>query len=304
MRREFLPALPALAFLPAAACCACGRAPYLGSMRRWCFLLLALLAGYLAAGQAVPYGHNAAAGHYLPVRGIRLYYEAYGAGPPLLLLHGNGGSISAFAHNIPFLAQHHRVIAVDSRAHGLSVDAGDSLSFEQMADDCAALLRQLHLDSADVVGWSDGGITALLLALRHPAQVRRLVATGANLSPDSLALTPALWRQQQRGYQENKRTVFTDPQRRNEWKVFRLDVLQPNVPLAALRGIRAPAFIIAGDRDVITLPHTVAIYRQLRRAWLWVVPNSGHATLQEHAAAFNQHVEAFLQAKTIPALAH
>lgn len=269
-----------------------------------CFFLLALFGAHLALGQGVPYGHNPAAGHYQLVRGVRLYYEAYGAGPPLLLLHGNGDNSSAFAKNIPYLAQHHRVLAVDSRAHGKSVDAGDSLSFEQMADDFAGLLAQLHLDSVDVVGWSDGGITALVLALRHPAKVRRLVATGANLSPDSLALAPALWRQQQRGYAENKNTVFTDPKRRNDWKVFLLDVFQPNVPLRALRGIKAPAFIVAGDRDVITLEHTVAIYRHLRRARLWIVPNCGHATLQEHAAEFNQQVDSFLRAKSIPALPH
>ncbi len=267
-------------------------------------IILLLEGGGWARGQAVPYGHNAAAGHYQLVRGVRLYYEAYGAGPPLLLLHGNGDSIGAWAHNIADLARHHRVLAVDSRAHGRSADPGDSLSFEMMADDMAALLTQLHLDSADVVGWSDGGITALVLALRHPRKVRRLVATGANLSPDSLALTPALWRQQQKGYQENKHTSFTDAQRRNDWKVFKLDVFQPNVPLTALRRISAPAFIVAGDRDVITLEHTVAIYRHLRRARLWVVPDCGHATLQEYAEEFNHQVEAFLRAKNIPALPH
>jgi len=272
----------------------------------WLLLLLPLLLGHhpRAHAQAVPYGHNPTAGHYQLVRGVRLYYEAYGAGPPLLLLHGNGDSIGAWAQNIAYLARHHRVLAVDSRAHGQSADPGDSLSFEMMADDMAGLLTQLHLDSADVVGWSDGGITALVMALRHPARVRRLVATGANLSPDSLALTPALWRQQQKSYLENKGAVFTDPRRRNDWKVFLLDVFQPNVPLVALRRITAPAFIIAGDRDVITLAHTVAIYRHLRRARLWVVPNSGHATLQEHADEFNRQVDAFLRAKAVPALPH
>ncbi|MFD1468659.1 alpha/beta fold hydrolase [Hymenobacter caeli] len=270
-------------------------------------LLLALclgLGGRGAAGQAVPYGHNPAAGHYLAVRGVRLYYEAYGAGPPLLLLHGNGGSIAAFKQNIPYFARHYRVIALDSRAHGRSADPGDSLSFEMMADDCAALLTGLRLDSAYVLGWSDGGITALLLALRHPGHVRRLVATGANLAPDSTALLPALWKQQQREYRANKGAAFADPARRNAWKIFRLDVLQPNVPLAALRRVRAPAFIVAGDHDLIVPQHTVAIYQHLPRAWLWVVPGSGHATLQEHAAEFNQKADAFFRAPAIPALAH
>ena len=272
---------------------------------RFCVLFLSLfLIGLACAGQAVPYGNNPAAGHYQAVRGIRLYYEVYGTGKPLLLIHGNGGSIEAMKSTIPYFAKKYRVIAVDSRAHGKSVDRGDSLSFEMMADDFAALLTSLHVDSAYVLGWSDGGINALALALRHPEKVRRLAATGTNLSPDSTALTPALWKQQQKAYQENKGTAFTDPILKNQWKVFRLDVLQPNIPLASLRTVKTPALIIAGDRDIITLEHTVAIYRHLPRAWLWIVPNSGHATLVEHADQFNRRTDEFFQARTIPTLAH
>ncbi|MFD1873311.1 alpha/beta fold hydrolase [Hymenobacter bucti] len=271
---------------------------------RCTYLLILLFQALLAAGQAVPYGHNPAAGHYQTVRGVRLYYEAYGAGPPLLLIHGNGGSIQDFRQNIPYFARHYRVLAVDSRAHGRSVDRGDSLSFELMADDFAALLTNLHLDSAYVLGWSDGGINAVVLALRHPKLVKRLVATGANFSPDSTALTPALWRQQQRAYQENKGKTLTDPKQQNDWKVFLLDVFQPHIPLPRLRQVAAPAFIIAGDRDLITLEHTVAIYRHLRRVWLWIVPDSGHATLQEHADEFNRKADAFFRAKSISSAPH
>src|ERR1700759_3365574 len=88
----------------------------------------------------INYGNNPSAGHYLNTRGIKLYYEIYGHGEPLLFIHGNGGSIDAFTNNIPFFAQHYKVIAVDSRAHGKSIDTNDSLSFEMMADDFNALL--------------------------------------------------------------------------------------------------------------------------------------------------------------------
>ncbi|ALW86680.1 alpha/beta hydrolase [Hymenobacter sedentarius] len=273
-------------------------------MRPFLLLFCLLFSGLLAVGQPVPYGNNAAAGHYQLVRGVKLYYEVYGKGQPLLLIHGNAGSIEKFKANIPYFAQHYQVIAVDSRAHGKSVDPGDSLSFEMMADDFAGLLTALHLDSVNVLGWSDGGINALVLALRHPSKVRRLASTGANLSPDSAALVPAVWKAQQRYYQANKGKALPDPGKRNQWKVFTLDVLQPNIPLATLRRITAPAFIIAGDRDMITHAHTVAIYRHLRRAWLWIVPNSGHATLRDQADEFNRKVDEFFQAKAIPALAH
>lgn len=264
-------------------------------MRRSHVLLVLLLSNFGAFGQVIPYGKNPAAGNYYSVQGIRLYYETYGQGPPLLLIHGNGGSIESFRKTIPFFAKRYRVIAVDSRAHGKSVDPGDSLSFEMMADDFAALLTGLHIDSAYVVGWSDGGINALLMAMRHPRKVRKLVATGANLRPDSTALVPALWKQQQRGYADNRNRTFTNPTEKNDWKVFKLDVFQPNIPLRALQTIRCPALIVAGDRDVIVTEHTVAIARHIPNAWLWILPNSGHATLIDHAAEFNQKVEEFFR---------
>lgn len=269
-------------------------------MKVFLLFLTLLLCHLLATAQPIPYGSNPAAGHYQLVRGVKLYYETYGKGPPLLLIHGNGDNIKAFAQNIPYFAQRYRVIAVDSRAHGKSIDPGDSLSFEMMADDFAVLLTALRIDSAYVLGWSDGGINALVLAMRHPEKVKKLVATGANLWPDSTALMPSLWQQQQRGYQENRNIKFTDPKRKNDWKIFCLDVFQPNIPLAALRRIRVPAFIIAGDHDVIVPEHTVAIYRNLPHAWLWIIPSSGHATLREHAAEFNRKTDEFFQAKALP----
>ncbi|MDO7851484.1 alpha/beta hydrolase [Hymenobacter sp. CA1UV-4] len=273
-------------------------------MNRALVFFILLFSNLAAAQPTPPYGHNPAAGHYQLVRGVKLYYETYGQGPPLLLIHGNGDNISAWAKNIPYFARRYRVIAVDSRAHGKSVDPGDSLSFEMMADDFAGLLTSLRIDSVYVMGWSDGGINALVLAMRHPEKVKKLVATGANLWPDSTALMPSLWRQQQRGYQENRNVVFTDPKRKNDWKVFCLDVFQPNIPLAALRRVQVPAFIIAGDRDVIRPEHTVAIYQSLPRAWLWLVPDSGHATLQEHADEFNRKTDEFFRAKTVRSPAH
>ena len=257
--------------------------------------LLLLLLSLTAAAQAIPYGNNPKAGKYCAVNGIKLYVEEYGAGKPLLLIHGNGGSIEAFSKTIPYFAKSRRVIAVDSRAHGKSVDPGDSLSFEMMADDFAALLTTLKIDSADVIGWSDGGINALLLAMRHPKKVRRLVSTGANLTPDSTALIPSSWKEMQKAYAENKNKTWTTAKEKNDWKVFVLDVLQPNVPFSALQAIRCPALIVAGDRDVIVTQHTVAIQQYIRNAQLWILPNSGHATLIDHADEFNRKVEAFFR---------
>src|SRR5579871_1436074 len=158
-------------------------------------LLIGLLIGciWLPAEAQVNYGDNAAAGHYLATRGIRMYYETYGQGEPLLLLHINGGSINVFSYQIPYFAKNYRVIAVDTRAHGKSIDTGDSLTFEQMADDFNALLDSLHLQQCYVIGWSDGGISGLLLAIRHPEKVKKLVVSGPNLWPDTTGLEPVIW---------------------------------------------------------------------------------------------------------------
>jgi pimeloyl-ACP methyl ester carboxylesterase len=222
-----------------------------------------------------------------------MYTEVYGEGRPLLLIHGNGGSMSAFRDNIPYFSERYKVIAVDSRAQGKTVDNNDSLSFEMMADDFAALLDAMHIDSAYVIGWSDGGINALLLALRHPDKVIRLASTGANMTPDSGALTPSTWKDELKKYESEKNKPRTTPEEKNDWKIFMLDWLQPNVPPENLKDIRCPSLIICGDHDVITIEHTVQIYKHIPYAYLWVVPNSGHATLREHRDEFDKIVDDF-----------
>ncbi len=251
----------------------------------------------LAQQAGIHYGNNPRAGKYYKVRGIQLYCEIYGKGKPLLLIHGNGGDVSAFNKTIPYFSKKYKVIAVDSRAHGKSMDNGDSLSFEMMADDFAALLDQLHIDSAYVIGWSDGGINALVMAMRHPGKVIKLASTGANLWPDSTALVPSLWRDMQQEYESKKNKAFVTAKEKNDWKIFLLDWLQPNISLGQLASIHCPALIIAGDHDLIVTNHTVDIFENIPNARLWIVPNSGHATLQEHAADFNRTVDAFFGEK-------
>ena len=241
------------------------------------------------------FGNNTAAGKYYDVRGIKMYAETYGEGKPLLLIHGNGGNIGAFTETIPYFSKKYRVIAVDSRAQGKTIDSNDSLSFEMMADDFAALLKKMNIDSAYVIGWSDGGINALLLAMRHPEMVIKLAATGANLTPDSLGLTPAIWKEMQRTFEKDKNKTRSTAKEKNDWKIFLLDWLQPNIPFNALQSIKCPSLIICGDHDLIPVEHTTKIYQSIPRAYLWVVPNSGHATLIEHKDEFNTLVDHFFE---------
>jgi pimeloyl-ACP methyl ester carboxylesterase len=243
------------------------------------------------------YDKNPTVGKYYKVRGIKMYCETYGSGEPLLLIHGNGGSIDNFVYQIPYLSKKYKVIAVDSRTQGKSIDKGDSLSYEMMADDLAALLTEMKIESAHVLGWSDGGINALLLAQRHPEKVKNIAITGANLWPDSTAIEPTEWRNSAKGFKEIS-DRFNDKKPKTaqdslSYKLQKLMFYEPNITLKQLSKIKAPVLVIGGDHDMIRPEHTMQIFRALPNASLWIVPNSGHATLVTHSAEFNKTVAAF-----------
>jgi pimeloyl-ACP methyl ester carboxylesterase len=266
-------------------------------MKRPYFILLLIFCTYLfyAPGKAVNYGHSKAAGKYYNIRDLKIYCEIYGRGKPLLMIHGNGGSISSFAETIPYFAQRYKVIVADSRAQGNSYDDRDTLSFEMMADDEAALLTKLNIDSAYVLGWSDGGIVALLMAIRHPEKVIKLASSGANLRPDSTAIDPELWKKERAQFNASKHIALKTPADKNSWKIFLLDWLQPNISLKLVNTIRCPSMIIGGDHDLIPVKHTKQIAANIPHAKLWIVANSGHATLIEHRGEFNQRVDHFFE---------
>jgi pimeloyl-ACP methyl ester carboxylesterase len=256
------------------------------------FCLLLALAAITISTNAQHYGDNAAAGHYLDTRGIRLYYESYGQGEPLLLFHGNGGSIESMANQIPYFSAHYHVIAIDTRAHGNSHDAGDSLSFEMIVDDFNALCDSLHLDSCYVIGWSDGGIDAILFAIRHPNKVKKMAFTGANLWPDTTGLTPYVYHLMENGHNQLLTQPKT-PQNHNALKIVDLDLYQPHITLEQLHTITCPTLVIGGDHDVIPVPHTVLIAANIPHSYLWIVPNSGHSVPIFKKDAFNAQIYDF-----------
>ena len=244
-------------------------------MRPLILFLIVVFFGQISNAQP-HYGDNPAAGHYLSTRGFKLYYETYGQGEPLLLLHGNGGSIENMANQIPFFSKYYKVIAIDTRGHGKSKDPGDSLSFEQIVDDFNALLDTLHLDSCYVIGWSDGGIDALLLAIRHPDKVKKMAFTGANLTPDTNGITPFVFHLIKTEHERLLKQPRT-PKNKDQQKIIDLDYYQPNITLDQLHHISCPTLVIGGDHDVIPVLHTVLIAQNIDRSYLWIVPNSGHS---------------------------
>lgn len=240
------------------------------------------------------YGSNPEVGKYMEVRGIQMYYETYGSGEPLLLIYGNGSEISHFMCQIPFLSKHYKVIVADSRSHGRSVDNGDSLSFEMMTEDYFELLNKLEIDSCHIVGWSDGGNIGLMLAIHHPEKVKKLAITGANLRADSTVFDPFLSKggdAYRKGLAEQEQTAEV----RHKIKLYDLMANQNPIEIADLNKISIPVLVIAGDHDVIQTSHTVQIASSIPNSYLWILPNSGHATLIFYKDSFNQTVHEFLK---------
>lgn len=259
-------------------------------------LVSAFAQGTLPAGVSgsTVYGNNAKAGKYADLRGFRMYYEIYGVGKPMLLIHGNGGSIKDFKNQISYFSKSYKVIAADSRAQGKSVDTSDSLSYEMMADDFNALLNKLGVDSCYVVGWSDGGINGLLLAKRNPEKVKKLAITGANLWPDTTALEPALLQWIVSG-NDSLATVPQTPEVKAQKKLLNLMVFNPHISTGDLKMVKCPTLVIGGDNDVILPKHTMAIAEAIPRSYLWILPNSGHSTLIVYRDMFNSVVSDFFK---------
>jgi pimeloyl-ACP methyl ester carboxylesterase len=253
------------------------------------FILICLFASAPAYSQAskINYGNNYSAGYYAYINGIKLYFEIYGSGFPLLMLHGNGGSINDFTNQIPFFEKHFKVIAIDSRLHGKSGGPPDTISYDLMASDFCALLDSLQIDSAYVLGWSDGGINGLIMAMQCPEKVKMLAVSGANVVPDSSAVpySDILW---MKNFVEHDTTAS-----KKEIALNKMMLYQPNIPFEELKQIYCPVLVIAGDHDIIKPEHTIKIFQSIPNASLCIFPDSNHGALQQHPELFNETVLRF-----------
>ncbi|HMH34690.1 MAG TPA: alpha/beta hydrolase [Puia sp.] len=243
--------------------------------------------------EAILYGHDSTVGKFYDIRGIKMYCEIYGSGQPLLIIHGNGGSLKDFMYQIPYFSKKYKVIVADSRSQGRSADAGDSLTYEMMTDDYAALLTALNIDSAFVIGWSDGGIEGLLLAIRHPEKVKKLAVTGANLSPDTTAVSEDIFNLVMPYYTKLKNKTNKTTSEKQQLKLVRLEAEEPHIPLLALHAIKIPTLVIGGDHDILKPAHTLLIFQNIPNAYLWILPNSGHSTPVAYKDDFNRTVDHF-----------
>ena len=221
---------------------------------------------------------------YATVNGLKMYYEIHGDGRPLVLLHGGGSTIiSTFGRILPELAKTHRVIAVELQAHGHTPDLDRPLSFEQDADDVAALLKQLQIEKTDLMGFSNGGTTSLQIAIRHPELVNRLVLASTTYKRDGMQ--PGFWEGMQHASLENMPKPLKDayleanPDPEGLQAMFDRDVARmlafKDIGDADIQAIQAPALVINGDAEVVRAEHALSLARALPNSQLAILPG-GH----------------------------
>jgi pimeloyl-ACP methyl ester carboxylesterase len=270
-------------------------------------LLLTLLCSFtfITYAQQIQYGSNN--GKYISILNTKVYYEEYGKGTPLLLIHGGAVSISCFEKVIPNLSKQFRVIAVDTPGHGRSQQA-DSLSYQFMADYFSEFIDALKLDSLYVVGWSDGGIIAILLAADRPEKIKRVIASGAQFGFDGYneSIKPMVNRTSPEIVEKEWDSWVNDYQamayKGNDWRDFISDLKKMwtqkiYVPSDKAKKIKARFLIILGDRDIISIAHGNDMYNTIKGSEFLVLPNTTHSVFDQRPELFNRLGIEFLTKK-------
>lgn len=227
---------------------------------------------------------------YANVNGISMYYEIYGTGQPLVLIHGGGSTIqTSFGRIIPLLAPRHQVIAVELQAHGRTSDRNCELSFEQDADDVAALLKSIGIIQCDIFGFSNGANTALQISIRHPQVCRKIIAGSPLLKKDGAF--PQFWEFMKQGTFEQMPQVYKDaflavtPDSTQLMTMYQkcanrmIDFKEFSD--AEIQSIPAPVLLVNGDQDVATSEHAVAMSKRIPHCRLAIIPGGHGAYMGE-----------------------
>ena len=250
--------------------------------------LWAVLAMLLCLPVQSPAGIPPENWHWARIHGHRIYYAVQGTGRTLVLLHGGGDSGEhSFEQQIELFSQHHRIIAPDQVGQGRTPDVAGPLSYSSMMQDTAELLRGMKMHRVDVIGFSDGGILALMLAARHPELVRRLVISGVNIAPEGLTAE----------HREGLIAAQSPAPSNIDEKLTQLWLTSPTLSdlnPAILATIQKPVLVVSGDRDAIRLEHTLQIFHALPQGELCILPGTDHGTFSGRPEWINPIVSDFL----------
>lgn len=218
---------------------------------------------------------------YSEVNGINMYYEIYGSGSPLVLIHGGGSTIqTSFGKILPLLSKHRKIIAVELQAHGHTGDRNTPLSFAQDANDVVTLLKNLHIPRADFLGFSNGAQTAMQIAISYPAMVNKLIMASGFYKREGVpdwfwkAINNAKFSDMPQALKDDYMKITNDSAKL--LNMFHKDAHRMQTfkdwSDSDIKSIAAPALIIIGDKDVVTPEHAAAMYRLIPHARLAIIP--------------------------------
>jgi pimeloyl-ACP methyl ester carboxylesterase len=260
----------------------------------------------------------AAAGHRVQVNGMQLYYEVSGTGDPLIVLHGAYMNIPTMGAIIPKLAESHKVYALEFQGHGRTTDIDRPITYQNLADDVAVFMDSVGLARADVFGYSVGAEVALQLAIRHPQKLNKVVAASAAYDvrgwhPDFTAVIPQMTVEMMVSmpFAEDYKKLAPNPDGFPE--LARKLIALEKEPMAweqDVRQVKTPVFLIAGDADVATLEHSVALFRllgggvmgdmgkPLPASRLAILPATSHTAVITQVDLLHALIEPFLKGVT------
>jgi len=236
------------------------------------------------------FGKNDSIGRFVNLKDAKIYYEVYGTGYPLVLLQGNRSEISAFFKQIPELSKKYQVIAIDTRGQGKSLDfSTGKLKYEQFAEDLKQVLDSLHLKKVNILGWSDGGNTALIMSYLHPEYVNKFIAVGAVLNPNGV--DDEIMNRLIKEMNELDKNVESNS---FDSRLKHLLVEEPNINQLDLKKITSLGLVIVGDRDAVKAEHTKLIIESIPNCQLKIIDDASHYVPQEKPEIFNNIVIDFL----------
>jgi pimeloyl-ACP methyl ester carboxylesterase len=227
---------------------------------------------------------------YTDVSGLKMYYEIYGEGKPLVLIHGGGSTIeTSFGRIIPILSKNRQIICVELQAHGRTGDRNTEISFEQDADDVASLLRNLNIEKADILGFSNGGNTALQIAIRHPEICNKVI--GASILLKRNGALPQFWEFMKNGTFEQMPQAYKDAFLKvNPDSTKLMNMYQKcanrmvnlkDFPDEQIKSIKAPVLLLNGEEDVATLEHVIAMSKLIPDCNVVIIPGGHGAYIGE-----------------------
>jgi pimeloyl-ACP methyl ester carboxylesterase len=267
-----------------------------------CALLCFSFAGTIQAQEETPQLPPATESGMAPVNDIQMYYATYGdpSNPPLILLHGGLGNADYFVNQIPDFSEQYYVITPDSRGHGRSTMSDQQIGYALMASDVLALMDYLKIDSAYLVGWSDGGIIGLNIAIYHPERLRKLVAYGANYIPSGVKSDigdSARFNAYIEMAAADYARLSPDPDNFDNFlaNIGNMWATEPNYTVEEMQGITVPTLILDGiEEEAIYPEHDLEMAELIPGADLFLMGSVGHFAMWEKTEEFNRVILDYL----------